>query len=68
MNLFPEVPVIPDCTDLLNVSFIKLKYKTAAKIADEIVREARQWQSQHPNMDVMEIITPEWRDYVRYNL
>ncbi len=41
---------------------------TPAKVANEMVREARAWQGKNPDKDVLEVITPDWRDHVRANL
>ena len=67
-SLFADVPQIPDCTDLLKFDSIKSKYRTPDKIADEMLNEARQWQRQHPDKDVTEIIPPAWREYITFNL
>lgn len=68
IDLFADVPPVPDCSDLLDIDYLKKKYRSAGNLANEMVREARQWQNQHPDKDVLEVITPDWREYVRYNL
>ena len=31
-------------------------------------REVRVWQQKHPDRDVMEIITPDWEEYIKSRL
>jgi len=68
IDLFADVPPVLDCTELLAIDYLKRKYRTAANLANEMLREARQWQNQHPDKDVMEVITPDWKAYIAYNL
>lgn len=67
-SLFDDVPAIPDCTDLLNFEHIKRKYGTPDKIASEMLDEAKRWQRQHPDKNVLDIVTPTWREYIKFNL
>lgn len=68
MSLFPNVPPIPDCSDLLSIPSIKRRYKTATKIAEKMLEYARYWKAIHPGRDVMTIVPPPWREYISYNL
>lgn len=63
-----ELVPVPDCTDLIEHFGKRRGFDTPAKVANEMVREARQWQGKNPDKDVMDIITPDWREYVRTNL
>ena len=63
-----ELGPVPDCTDLIEHFGKRRGFDTPAKVANEMVREARAWQSKNPDKDVLEVITPDWRDYVRANL
>lgn len=67
-SLFDDVPAIPDCTDFLNYEPIKRKYGTPDKIASEMLDEAKRWQRQHPDKNVLDIVTPTWREYIKFNL
>lgn len=68
MSLFPNVPPIPDCSDLLAIPSIKRRYKTAAGIAEAMLESVRYWRALHPGIDVMKIVPPPWREYISYNL
>ena len=68
MSLFPDVPPIPDCSDLLAIPSIKRKSMTPEKIAEKMLERARYWHAIHPGRDVMEIVPPLWREYIKYNL
>ena len=37
-------------------------------VADRMVQEVRVWQQKHPDRDVMEIITPDWEEYIKSRL
>ena len=68
MSLFPNVPPIPDCTDLLAIPSIKRRYKTAAGIAEAMLESVRYRRAIHPGRDWLAIVPPPWRDYISYNL
>ena len=68
MSLFPNVPPIPDCSDLLAIPSIKRRYKTAAGIAEAMLESARYWRAIHPGRDWLAIVPPTWRDYISYNI
>lgn len=67
-SLFDDVPAIPDSTDFLNYEPFKRKYGTPDKIASEMLDEAKRWQRQHPYKNVLDIVTPTWREYIKFNL
>lgn len=54
---------IPECDDLM----LKI-YGTPENIARLMIEAARKWKRQHPGMDVMEVIAPNWKEYIRVNL
>lgn len=54
---------IPECSQLALE-----KYGTPERVARLTLEAARKWQRQHPKNDVMEIIPPDWREYVKANL
>lgn len=60
---FDVIP-IPECLGLMELT----KFKHPIDVADEMVREARLWQEKHPGRDVMEIITPDWKEYIKNRL
>ena len=69
IGLFDNILVpVPDCTDLIEHFGRRRGFDTPAKVANEMVREARAWQRKNPGKDVLEVITPDWRDYVSANL
>jgi hypothetical protein len=68
MSLFPNVPPIPDCSDLLAIPSIKRRYKTAAGIAEAMIQAVRYWQILHPGRNWITIVPPQWRNYITYNL
>ena len=55
-----EVIPIPECSPLAIE-----KYGSPEKIAQLTVEAARKWKRNHPGMDVMEIIPPSWRTYIK---
>lgn len=59
-----EIVPIPECSGLMAMS----GYKTPQALADEMVREARIWQKRNPSKDVMEIITPDWKEYINHKI
>lgn len=62
---FDEVIPIPDCSEIMKMM---KKYKRPIDIANEMVREANLWQQNNPDKNVMEIITPEWKEYIKSRL
>lgn len=54
---------IPECSSLA----LEL-YGTPERIAQLTIEAARRWEQQHPGKDVMEMISPDWRQYVKANL
>lgn len=59
-----EVVPIPECHELME----RNGYKTPQALADEMVREVRVWKENNPGKDVMEIITPEWKEYINHKI
>lgn len=59
-----EVVPIPKCAGLVAA----MGCKTPEALADEMVRVARAWQGRNPGKDVMEVIVPDWKEYVGYRL
>ena len=78
--LFDEVIPIPECSELMKIT----KLKRPIDVADRMVQEVRvwqekntgrgvlgndlPWQQKHPDRDVMEIITPDWEEYIKSRL
>ena len=54
---------IPECSSLA----LEL-YGTPERIAQLTIEAARRWEQQHQGKDVMEMISPDWRQYVKANL
>ena len=65
LSLFGDDAVvpIPECDDMM----LKI-YGTPENIARLTIEAARKWKQKHPGKDVMEIIAPSWREYVKANL
>ena len=64
LELFPNIEPIPDCEALIDGK----RYKTPGDVAQEMLRECRLWKSKTPDKDVMDIITPDWANYIKQNL
>ena len=62
--LFDEVIPITECSELMKIT----KLKRPIDVADRMVQEVRVWQQKHPDRDVMEIITPDWEEYIKSRL
>lgn len=62
---FDDVIPIPDCSGIMEIT---KKYKRPIDVANEMVRQAKLWQQKHPDRDVMEIITPDWKEYIKSRL
>ena len=62
--LFDEVIPFPECSELMKIT----KLKRPIDVADRMVQEVRVWQQKHPDRDVMEIITPDWEEYIKSRL
>lgn len=60
---FDVIP-IPECSGLMELT----KFKRPIDLANEIVREAKLWLRKYPDGDVMDIITPEWKEYIKNRL
>lgn len=68
IDLFADVPAVPDCTELLALECVKKKWPSAGRLAAEMLKEAREWQRKNPGKDVLEIVPPDWKQYISYNL
>lgn len=62
--LFDEVIPIPGMLRIMKIT----KLKRPIDVADRMVQEVRVWQQKHPDRDVMEIITPDWEEYIKSRL
>lgn len=49
-------------------SFALEKYGTPERVARLTVEAARRWKWQHPGKNVMDVIPPTWREYIKANL
>ncbi len=67
-SLFDEidnvVPIPETCKELKNL----FNYSSIQAVADEMIRQIRTWQDQHPDKDVMNILPPAIKEYVQYRL
>ena len=65
LSLFGDDAIvpIPECDELM----LKI-YGKPEKIARLMIEAARKWKRQHPDKDVMEVIAPSWREYIKANL
>lgn len=63
-----EIVPIPDCTEFIEHFGKERGYDTPARVASEMLREAREWRRKHPGRDVMEIVTSPWQGYIRANI
>ena len=63
-----EIVPIPECSDLIELYGRKRGISKPEGIAREMLREARAWQARHQGQDVMEIIVPSWREYIKANI
>ena len=51
-------------TSLMEVTGLR----TPTEVANEMVREAQVWQENNPGKDVMDVITPEWQEYINHKI
>lgn len=54
---------IPECSPIA----LEM-YGTPEKVARLTLEAARKWKAQHPKKNVMDIIPPDWREYIKANL
>ena len=64
LDFIKEIVPIPDCSFLMDVTGLG----TPIEVANEMVREARVWQENNPGKDVMDVITPEWKEYINHKI
>ena len=57
----PEAPYLK--RELLTVTEV-----SSIEVANEMVREARVRQENNPGKDVMDVITPEWKEYINHKI
>ena len=67
-SLFDDIVPVPDCAEAIELYGKKMGLNSPSKMANEMVKEAREWQNRNPDKDVMEIITPEWKEYIKANI
>ena len=63
-DFIEEIIPIPDCSFLMDVTGLR----TPTEVANEMVREAQVWQENNPGKDVMDVITPEWQEYINHKI
>ena len=63
-DFIEEIVPIPDCSCLMDVPGLR----TPTEAAIEMVREAQVWQENNPGKDVMDVITPEWQEYINHKI
>lgn len=65
LSLFGDETVIPipECSPIALE-----KFGTPERVAKLTVEAARRWKQQHPGQNVMDIIPPTWRAYIKANL
>lgn len=63
-----EIVPVPDSSEIIEHFGKSRGFNTPAKVANEMIREARLWQGKNPDKNVLEVITPDWQEYVRANL
>ena len=69
LDLFDgQVVPIPDCTDLIEFFGKRSGFNSPLKVADEMLREARMWQDSHPKESVLDIIPPNWKEFIKANI
>lgn len=56
-------PPIPECSEIALA-----KYKTPERVARLTLEAARRWKARNPGRDLMEIIPPTWREFIKANL
>lgn len=42
--------------------------RTPTEVANEMVRKVRIWQEKNPGKDVMDVIIPEWKEYINHKI
>lgn len=67
--LFDNEP-IPECADYL-LQMINLdgkKFRRKEELAREYIHQLKLWRAKNPAKDVLDIVPPNWIDYVKQNL
>lgn len=67
--LFADEPV-PDSADYL-LQMINLdgkKFRRKEELAREYLHQLKLWRAKNPEMDVLDIVPPDWIDYVKQNI
>mgnify|MGYP000285414836 FL=1 len=62
--VFDEIIPIPECSGLMKMT----KFKRPMDLANEMVRGVKLWQQKNPDRDVMEIVSPAWKEYIKSRL
>lgn len=63
-DFIEEIVSIPDCTFLMDATGLR----TPSEVANEMVRKVRIWQEKNPGKGVMDVITPEWQEYINHKI
>lgn len=58
------VPIPEICKELKQL----FNYTSVQAVSDELMKQIRTWQDQHPDKDVMNILPPAIKEYVQYRL
>lgn len=58
------VPIPETCKELKQL----FNYSSVQAVADEMIRQIRTWQDEHPDKDVMDILPPTIKEYIQYRL
>lgn len=70
---FDDMVPIPECGELLELHNYLMKdpakkIETPAELANEMVRELKLWQEKNPGRDVIDIVPPNWKEYIKNRL
>lgn len=63
LKLFDDVVPIPECSQ----RSIEI-WGSPERVAELTLEGARTWKRKHPGQDVMQIIPPDWKEYIKANL
>lgn len=65
LSLFRDEDIvpIPECSNIALE-----KWGTPERVAQLTVEAARRWKQQHPRQNVLDVVSPDWRAYIKANL
>lgn len=63
-DLFSDIAPIPDCEFLIDGK----RFKSPSEVAREMLRECRVLQNKNQGKDVIDVISPDWKEYIKQNL